>query len=149
MNNYHVLSRIWTCSKTGNSIFISSRAIIRVDELEENDIQSVLSLGDENKLHSSELSGVTHYLCLDIDDRDGSAPRLSDILPETRLFIYEALSRSSVLVHCTAGISRSPTVVVDYIVRATGASVGEALEHVRTQRDCVNPRGEFLEVLDM
>jgi predicted protein tyrosine phosphatase len=117
MNNFHVLSKVFTFDAThGNSIFISSRAIIRLDE---NNIRAVLSLGSENKLCNAEREGLDQYLCLDIDDNHSSISRLSDILPETRLFIHTALESSSVLVHCTGGISRSPAVVVDYLSRAT------------------------------
>lgn len=146
MNNFHCLSQVYTFNN-GNSIYISSRAIIRPDELESLNIKSVLSLGDENKLCSSERKALDRYLCLDLDDSDGDVARLSNVLPETRLFIYEALQSHSVLVHCRAGVCRSPVVVVDYLTRATDLSVQDALEHVKAKRDCVDPREEFLQVL--
>ena len=146
--NYHVVSKIYHFEEQGSTIYISSRAVIRPDELEELGIVAILSLGSENELHPSERSGVTSYQCIEVDDSDGHYSRMTSILPETRLFIHQAVqSGESILVHCRAGISRSPTVVIDYLIRATAMTPRQALAHVKEQRDCVDPRPSFLRVL--
>jgi protein-tyrosine phosphatase len=42
----------------------------------------------------------------------------------------------TVYVHCTAGVIRSPTVVAAYLHRCEGWELEEAVEHLRTIRNC-------------
>lgn len=48
-----------------------------------------------------------------------------------------------VLIHCTAGVSRSSTAVVWYLVRYQGQSWDQALETVRRARPQANPNPRF------
>lgn len=52
-----------------------------------------------------------------------------------------------VYVHCSEGISRSPTIVIAHLVRAEGLSLGGALRVVRTARPSINPYTQVLEVV--
>ena len=142
--SYNVFSKVYTFP-SGNSIYISSRDMISIDTLSQRGIYSVLSLGDENELCSAERSGLKSYMCLTLSDSDKHAGRFTDILPEARLFIHTGLELGSVLVHCRAGISRSPAVVIDFISKATKMTMQEALGHVKSKRDCVDPRQVFLD----
>ena len=50
-------------------------------------------------------------------------------------FIHAALSRKeNVLVHCMAGVSRSASVVIAYLIKHTGRRFSEALEYTRSNR---------------
>jgi dual specificity phosphatase 12 len=57
--------------------------------------------------------------------------------------IEEGLQRGNVLVHCTAGISRSSTIVLMWMMRRYGMSYREALEAARQSRPIVNPNPGF------
>ena len=50
-----------------------------------------------------------------------------------------------VYLHCTAGINRSPTVAIAWLVQHQSMSVEDALAHVKEQRRCL-PCTEMLEV---
>lgn len=52
-----------------------------------------------------------------------------------------------VIVHCAAGISRSPTVVIAYLIQKKGMSFEDALDLVHRKRDIVRPNPFFLRVL--
>lgn len=52
-----------------------------------------------------------------------------------------------VLVHCEKGISRSPTVVIAYLVARNGWSVVEAFKFAQERRPCVEPNAGFMERL--
>ena len=54
-----------------------------------------------------------------------------------------------VLVHCTGGISRSPTVVIAYIMWSKKMSYKEALEFVREKRYGVFPNAGFRDQLEL
>lgn len=42
------------------------------------------------------------------------------------------------LIHCQAGISRSPSVLAAYFIKRLNASVGQVLNHLRNQRVCID-----------
>lgn len=48
-------------------------------------------------------------------------------------------ANKTILVHCAAGVSRSSTAVLAYLMRYEGMGWGEALDHVQKSRPCVNP----------
>lgn len=49
-----------------------------------------------------------------------------------------------VLVHCYAGISRSATVVIAYLMRYRGLSFDAAYALVKLKRPCINPNSGFV-----
>jgi len=59
-------------------------------------------------------------------------------------FIHGArLGGGAVLVHCLAGVSRSVTVTVAYVMSVTSLGWVEALNAVRGARDCASPNYGF------
>lgn len=47
------------------------------------------------------------------------------------------------LVHCWAGVSRSTTIVISFLMAEHGMSLNDATEHVRKQRWFINPNPGF------
>jgi len=59
-------------------------------------------------------------------------------------FIKTAVDkRQNVLVHCFAGVSRSCTIVIAYLVRFFGMEVYSALSFIKRKRPWVNPNYGF------
>lgn len=86
------------------------------------------------------------YLC--INAADASSQNLSQYFKECIAFIHECrLSGGSCLVHCLAGVSRSTTMVVAYLMTVTPYSWEECLSAVRAVRSFVGPNGGFLQQL--
>jgi hypothetical protein len=52
-----------------------------------------------------------------------------------------------VLVHCAAGISRSATIVIMYLMRKHGMSVTTAYKYVAARRPIINPNTRFMHEL--
>eukprot|EP00042_Codosiga_hollandica_P037269 m.291546 g.291546 ORF g.291546 m.291546 type:complete len:90 (-) comp55099_c0_seq3:50-319(-) len=70
---------------------------------------------------------------------------ISDALDLCLPFIEEAVTaRSAVLVHCNAGVSRSVTVVLAYLMRKQGFALDDALALVKDKRPCAQPNSGFL-----
>lgn len=60
-------------------------------------------------------------------------------------FINRGLdSGTGVLVHCHAGVSRSATVVIAFLMHSESLSVDEALRELRKVRPCVQPNQGFI-----
>jgi protein-tyrosine phosphatase len=69
------------------------------------------------------------------------APHFGDCIK----FIYNAIaSGGKVLVHCWAGVSRSATIVIAYLMRMHEMQLGLAFNLVRTKRMIVNPNHGFM-----
>ncbi|EDV28726.1 expressed hypothetical protein, partial [Trichoplax adhaerens] len=59
------------------------------------------------------------------------------------------LSGKGCLVHCQAGISRSTTIVVSYLMRHNGHSFDDAYKYVKKMRPIVSPNISFVGALKM
>jgi protein-tyrosine phosphatase len=57
-------------------------------------------------------------------------------------FIDQGLKEGQVLVHCGAGIDRSPTVVMMYLIRKKGMTLEDAVDLIKERRPIANPHPE-------
>ncbi|XP_023654314.2 uncharacterized protein [Paramormyrops kingsleyae] len=83
------------------------------------------------------------YLRIPIDDslRDELLPWI----PEALQFIDGAMSCGcSVLVHCAAGVSRSPALAVAYVMYRLGLGLDDAYRFVKERRPSISPNFNFL-----
>lgn len=55
----------------------------------------------------------------------------------------EARKGGRSLVHCVAGVSRSPSLVLAYLVKHAHMTLAEAYDHVRALRPCICPNAGF------
>ncbi|XP_070634615.1 dual specificity protein phosphatase 22 isoform X5 [Bos indicus] len=82
------------------------------------------------------------YLC--IPAADSPSQNLTRHFKESIKFIHECrLQGEGCLVHCLAGVSRSVTLVVAYIMTVTDFGWEDALHTVRAGRSCANPNLGF------
>ncbi|KAM4739919.1 dual specificity protein phosphatase 22-B-like [Anableps anableps] len=87
------------------------------------------------------------YLC--ISAADHSKQNLIQYFRESIMFIHESrLKGEGCLIHCVAGVSRSVTLVVAYIMTVTGRGWVESLAAVRAARPCAGPNLGFLRQLE-
>ncbi|XP_057716544.1 dual specificity protein phosphatase 8 isoform X1 [Corythoichthys intestinalis] len=85
----------------------------------------------------------SRYLRIPIDDSlwDDLLPWI----PQALRFIDSAMSSgASVLVHCAAGISRSPALAVAYIMYSSGMDLDHAYRFVKERRPSISPNFNFL-----
>lgn len=52
-----------------------------------------------------------------------------------------------VFIHCNAGISRSPTIIIAYVMRHLKISFDDAFKHVKKSRITINPNAGFISQL--
>ncbi|KZT64545.1 phosphatases II [Daedalea quercina L-15889] len=125
------------CSAASNKTF-----------LEANGITHVLSIGSTP---SRKIEGVV-YQRLSLNDSATSL--LSKVTSEACKFIDGAIGPNSkgggkgkILVHCSAGISRSPSLVVAYLMKSRHMPLKAALGQVVRARPQVSPNPGFLQQL--
>ncbi|CAH1779548.1 unnamed protein product [Owenia fusiformis] len=107
-------------------------------KLDDHGITHVLAIHDTaRKIHEDK----TYLL---IEASDNARQELSQFFRQAIDFIHQArLDGGTVLVHCLAGVSRSVTVTVAYIMTSTDLGWRDALNAVRGARRCANPNYGF------
>ncbi|KAK9479912.1 protein-tyrosine phosphatase-like protein [Lipomyces japonicus] len=131
----------------GHDIYIGSQfALYGQQFLAQSNVTHVLSIlrGDIDDKHTANFK----HKQIHVDDEHDE-----DILQyfsEAIEFIEEAVSNGgSVLVHCVAGISRSATVVIAYVMWKHKVSFEDALATVKSGREIANPNDSFVEQLQI
>jgi len=83
------------------------------------------------------------YFIIDIDDHPDS--NISDYFEKAIHFINEAESQGKAcLVHCAAGISRSSTITIAYVMVTQRLPFAEAREYVKQKRPIICPNEGFV-----
>ncbi|XP_076348657.1 dual specificity protein phosphatase 19-like isoform X4 [Tachypleus tridentatus] len=62
-------------------------------------------------------------------------------------FIDDGLQEGGVLVHCNAGVSRSATIIIGYLMNREKLCLDEALDKVKSVRPFIKPNVGFMEQL--
>lgn len=84
-----------------------------------------------------------------IEALDSSRTNIKPVLRTAANFIQESLSSGlNVLVHCAAGISRSSSVVIAFLMLKRVMTYDSALAFVQSKRKCVDPNPGFRSQLE-
>ncbi|MED6252270.1 Dual specificity protein phosphatase 22-A [Ataeniobius toweri] len=112
------------------------------ESLSKNEITHILSVYNNAKPVYEDIT----YLC--IHAADASSQNLLQHFKECIAFIHECrLNGGACLVHCLAGVSRSTTMVVAYLMTVTHYSWEECLSAVKAVRSFVGPNYGFQQQL--
>ncbi|GLB45286.1 putative dual specificity phosphatase, catalytic domain [Lyophyllum shimeji] len=132
-------------SITGSLYVGSLSALQDKDLLSEHGISHLVQVLDAPWLPLSEKDG---FHCYRIQILDQSTVDLKPHLEAACNYIDRALrSGKNVLVHCQQGISRSPAIVIAYLIRNHGMSYDNAAALVKRKRACVKPNSGFVAAL--
>uniref|UniRef100_A0A8C9AEJ1 JNK pathway associated phosphatase n=1 Tax=Prolemur simus TaxID=1328070 RepID=A0A8C9AEJ1_PROSS len=106
------------------------------EQLSKNKVTHILSVHDSAR---PMLEGVCVPLM-----KAATSPLMTRHFKESIKFIHECRLRGEgCLVHCLAGVSRSVTLVIAYIMTVTDFGWEDALHTVRAGRACANPNLGF------
>ena len=84
------------------------------------------------------------YVCENLPIYDNLKQDISQYFTRTFDIISKAEQMNvSVLVHCYAGISRSATIVIAYLMMKNKLRYSDALDYVKSKRSCVSPNLSF------
>ena len=126
---------------TGDLAVGSLVAASDLDTLTRRGIRAVVDAS--NREENPRFPGILYHE-VPIDDPD---ERLAEFVPGVVAFVDEARRHGPVLVHCVAGVYRSPALAVCYLHERHGLSLPAALDHVRSRRAQANPHPLFLRVI--
>lgn len=107
-------------------------------------IRHVVRLGDVDDLQLYEThEGVGyHTICIEDSVR---CHMTHEILDGAIEFIKQA--NTPVLIHCKAGVSRSASVAIAYIMQTENKTFRDARLFVKEKRQCISPNGTFMKDL--
>lgn len=136
-------------SKIIEGLYLCSVKAVTEENIQQNDIRASVDLSKmrviERKIKNN---SDIHKLVLDINDEPRQAAVLQRQLPRVYAFIEENVkSGRNVCVNCQAGISRSATVVIGYLMHTRGISFDAAYSMVRKRRPIINPNKGFVNML--
>ena len=129
--------------KKGGLYLGSINSAQNISGLKKLNIKAVLSVANFPYL-KYDPSEISHKIipAEDVEDFD-----LSVYFDEAAEFIEKNLKETNVLVHCLAGISRSSSIVIAYLMKANKWKFLRALGCVRERRSIVYPNKGFEEQL--
>lgn len=131
------------CCVHSDWLFVGSQDTVAVDLVATYGITHLLSVGVAAPIDVPGLHRRLFVSCLDVPETD-----LLAILTSTNAFIDACRhSGGRVLVHCNAGVSRSVSVVIGWLMQAERCGFDEALATVRSQRPCSRPNDGFAKQL--
>jgi dual specificity phosphatase 12 len=119
-------------------LFIGSFVCAEDDDwLIENNIKGVLTVCEDKPV----LLGIDMYLYLPTSDW---GPMNFDYFEKCFDFIDNSIKVGNVMVHCFAGINRSASVIIAYIMYKSDCSYEEAYERVKTMSPLIDPTSSLI-----
>ncbi|XP_011870470.1 PREDICTED: dual specificity protein phosphatase 19 [Vollenhovia emeryi] len=110
------------------------------DILKKYEIRHILSIGVDI---SEKYVDIQYHTCdlLDLPE--------SNILPSIKkcVDIIRTSLKENILVHCNAGVSRSASIVIAYLMIVMKLSYDEAYDTVKRARSCIKPNDGFVKQL--
>lgn len=118
-----------------------------------SDLQSV----NRNNISKYKIKAIINLSCmeyepltaehLNIPVYDHEMVDISKHFDEAYKFIDKNIKNGNVLIHCQAGISRSATIIISYLMKKYHLSYGDIIKNIRCARPIINPNSGFTEQL--
>ena len=107
-------------------------------------VSAILNITTMNSVCSHPEHATIARLQIEIDD--GWYQNISQYFQSTFDFIEQNIA-GGIYVHCHAGVSRSATIVIAYIMQKQRISFNEAYQLVKSKRPCISPNLDFMGAL--
>ncbi|CAF0948541.1 unnamed protein product [Rotaria sordida] len=124
-----------------DGLYIGSESNAKnLEELSSEQIQCIVNVTSHVPLYHSEQFQYCH---LPADDTQKQ--NLLEYFDQAYSFIHNAIENNEkVLVHCVAGISRSPAIVIGFLMRYAKMNMNDAYDFVKRKRSIVSPNLNFM-----
>lgn len=135
---------IWPQDEVGGLYLGSMKGARNVKELKTKNITAVLTVAAKSYL-VYEKEDIPNHLIIEADDE--ADYDLSQHFDTALEFIGKHLETGNVFVHCFAGVSRSATVVIAYLLKEWRKSLTEVTKYVKQKRGVASPNRGFYKQL--
>lgn len=123
-------------------LYLGSQDCCSKEALQNHNISNILSIGVEAPLEDNTNINSFFLECLDLPETN-----IWNTIKKSAVVINSVKKCESILVHCNAGISRSASVVIGYLMLEYNYSFLKAFEHVRSARSVIRPNDGFMKQL--
>lgn len=131
-------------------LYLGSQDAVTLENVQKYHLTDILSVGiqapDSDIVYGNgQNSTVCHYFieCLDVPNT-----QLDGIVTETNQIIGNVCKRNGrILVHCNAGVSRSASICIAYLMFQLKMNFDAAFLLVKSKRECIRPNDGFLKQL--
>ncbi|VDQ03986.1 unnamed protein product [Trichobilharzia regenti] len=128
-------------ARINNHLFLSSLNAITPERLRQHGITLLVSaMIDSPPSHIR--NAVINTIHVPVEDVETANLRVHFDRVSDRI-AAESRRGGKTLVHCMAGVSRSSTLILAYLMRHTNMSLADAYQHVRSIRPCIQPNPGF------
>jgi protein-tyrosine phosphatase len=133
-NMSQIFNNLWiTCGGTAREF----------DFLRENEITHILNCAEEESINYPKDITAIHILMTDDDDDSG----MSQIIEGAQILGAWMNAGVNTIVHCKAGISRSVTVVLAWMIMYKEYTFNDAYKFVQDKRNFINPNDYYRKLL--
>ncbi|CAM2713566.1 unnamed protein product [Rotaria socialis] len=124
-----------------DGLFIGSEANAKnLEELSSTQIRHIVNVTSHVPAYHPDQFNYYH-----ISADDTQKQNLLNHFDQAYQFIHKAIENNEkVLVHCVAGISRSPAIVISFLMRYAQMNMNDAYEFVKKKRPIVSPNINFM-----
>ena len=134
-----------------DKLFIGNKRIAKdIDKLKEHGITHVINCAVELEHYVEEYDNKSiTWLWLPMYDCSFTG-NVADYIEESIKFIDETLNNNNdnkILIHCAAGISRSSSITIAYLMYKHNLRYERAFSRVVSKRSCCKPNSRFVEQL--
>ncbi|CAE7253531.1 mpl3 [Symbiodinium natans] len=133
-----------SCILPGQLYLTNCRGVEDLSALQELGITHVLCINEQENLFPDKL---VYYNVSDVTDDPEMAEALKAKFTDAFDFIDAASAAGRCVVHCAAGISRSSTLVLGYLIARKGMTLRQAFVHTICRRRVIWPNDGFWERL--
>lgn len=127
-------------------LYLGSQDAVMQKNVKKYQLTDILSVGIQTPAYDNSSSSIvrTHFVeCLDLPET-----QLNPIVRQTNQILNSVHSRrGKVLVHCNAGVSRSSTICIVYLMFERKMCFDSAYALVKSKRECIRPNDGFLKQL--
>ena len=109
--------------------------------LKSKNISCIIVCGSE-----LECKFINEYKYLKINLNDYIEDSLLPHIDKCIKFINENKDKK-IFVHCNAGVSRSPSIIISYLIKSLNYSFNEAYNYVKNKRNIIKPNEKFMKEL--
>ncbi|CAH8631233.1 unnamed protein product, partial [Heterobilharzia americana] len=128
-------------ARINNHLFLSSLNAITPDRLRQHGITLLVSaMIDSPPAHIR--NAVLNTIHVPVEDVETANLRVHFDRVSDRI-AAESRRGGKTLIHCMAGVSRSSTLILAYLIRHANMSLADAYQHVRSIRPCIQPNPGF------